>query len=480
VLPNKARRRETLNNPFEQRLETVLRDKLDDCQALIACERLSGGANQETYRLVIRHSTGDRPLALRRAAGGSAEDLSELNVGLATEARLFEIARDFAVPAPEILYVLRADDGLGDGFVMSWLEGETLGHRIVRAPEFEAVRPRLAAQCGEILARIHAIDVSATGLEGLLPALSPRDEIEQTWSRYRALETAQPMIDYTARWLLDHVPAAPDRALVHSDFRNGNLMIDASGVIGVLDWEIAHIGDPVRDLGWLCTNSWRFGRDDLPVGGFGNRDDLLNAYNTHADVDVTEEHLHFWQVFGSFWWAVGCLAMADQFRSGPDRSVERPAIGRRSSECQADCVNLLIPGPFDRIEAPTAGRRADLPHAEELLDSVAAFLREDASTATGGRTRFFAKVAANSLDIVKRESKLGPALEHSEYASLRALLKRPGDRDTLRWELVSGLRDGTIDPGLPGLARHLRDTVLNQLAIDQPGYPALATAAKKA
>ena len=68
---------------------------------------------------------------------------------------------------------------------------------------------------------------------------------------------------------------------MHNDFRNGNIMVSpASGVVAVLDWEIAHIGDPMRDLGWICTNSWRFGRSELPVGGFGSYADLFRGYET--------------------------------------------------------------------------------------------------------------------------------------------------------------------------------------------------------
>ena len=464
-----------MSEAFEQRLADVLCARLDDCTALVSCERLSGGANQETYRLVVRGAAGERKLALRRAAGGRGDALSELNIGLATEARLFELVRAAGVPAPAIHYVLADEDGLGDGFVMAWLDGETLGHRIVAAPEFAAVRPLLARQCGEILARIHAIDIAANALADALPTLSPREEVEQTWSRYRALDTAQPMIDYTARWLLEHLPDAPPMTLVHNDFRNGNLMIDNSGVIAVLDWEIAHIGDPVRDLGWLCTHSWRFGRDDLAVGGFGLIDDLLAGYAAAGGREVAPEHLRFWQVFGSFWWAVGCLYMAQQFRDGPDRSVERPAIGRRSSECQADCVNLLIPGPVALVSAADEADSA-LPRSDELLDSVAAFLREDAAAATVGRTRFFTRVAANSLAIVKRELALGPTHREAERARLVALLDGCGSLDDLRWQLTAGLRDGSIALDEPDLAAHLRASVINQLAIDQPTYPALATA----
>ena len=129
---------------------------------------------------------------------------------------------------------------------MQWLGGETLGSRIVRSPDFDDVRPLLAAQCGQELAKIHAIDLDNSGLRAVLPVLSPKAYVNQTWDRYRAWDTPQPMIDFTGRWLEENLPQDGDFRLVHNDFRNGNLMIDAKdGLQAVLDWETSHIGDPV-------------------------------------------------------------------------------------------------------------------------------------------------------------------------------------------------------------------------------------------
>ena len=65
---------------------------------------------------------------------------------------------------------------------------------------------------------------------------------------------------------------------MHGDFRHGNLIIGPDGVRAVLDWELAHLGDPMEDLGWICVNSWRFGEIDKPVGGFGTREELFAGY----------------------------------------------------------------------------------------------------------------------------------------------------------------------------------------------------------
>jgi aminoglycoside phosphotransferase (APT) family kinase protein len=460
---------------FEHILAKVLVARVDGCRGLVSCERLSGGASQETYRIVVRTDEGERTLAMRRAPGDTAPTHG-VYPGLATEAALMRAARAAGVPEPEIVWVLTPQDGLGDGFIMQWLEGETLGARIVRDPALDAIRPKLAETCGEILARIHAIDLETTGLGSRLNHLSPEQYVRQTWERYQALDTPQPMIDFTARWLLDHLPQHYLPTLVHNDFRNGNIMVSPAGVVAVLDWEIAHIGDPMRDLGWLCTNSWRFGRSELPVGGFGTYADLFRGYERASGRAVDPAHVRFWEVFGSFWWACSSLSMAQHYRTGPDRTVERPAIGRRSSECQVDCVNLLIPGPVDLLASDAATSDCDMPRIDELVTSVRDFLREDVMKATSGRAQFLARVAANSLDIALRDLAVGDRHRKRQVASLKTLLDEDGDLDALRRSLVARLRTNRMSLDHPGLADWLRDAVVNQLAIDQPTYSGLKTA----
>ncbi len=460
---------------FDTQLAAVLAREIPGYEKLIKAERLSGGASQETYRLEIESAQGSRVLAMRRAPGGVKVDPVAGHPGLAVEALLMQSARAAGVPEPEVYYVLEDGDGLGDGFIMEWLEGIALGAKVVRDPSLEEIRPRLAYLCGEILARIHAIDLAATGLDQKLDVLSPAAYVEQTWERYRLFDTPQPMIDYAGCWLRENAPEGFTPTLVHNDFRNGNVMFSPEGVVAVLDWEIAHIGDPMRDLGWICTNSWRFGRADLPVGGFGSYEDLFAGYESVSGEPVDRDRVKFWEVFGSFWWAIGCLGMAEHYRTGPDQTVERPAIGRRSSECQVDCANLLIPGPVSVVEAPP-GADSAMPRIDELLVSVRDFLREDVMAATEGRPNFLARVAGNSLDIVLRDHQLGDAARAQELAGLQALFERTDDLDALRWRLVRGLRDGSVPLDQPGLAEHLRQTVVNQLAIDQPRYSGLATA----
>jgi aminoglycoside phosphotransferase (APT) family kinase protein len=151
------------------------------------------------------------------------------------------------------------------------------------------------------------------------------------------------VFELALRWLADNDPGpSKDVTLVHGDFRLGNLVVGPDGVRAVLDWELAHLGDPMEDLGWICVNSWRFGEIDKPVGGFGSREDLFAGYE-EAGRKADPERVKFWEVMGTLRWGVMCCGMMRRFRTGPDHSMERAMIGRRASETEIDLLRLLAP-----------------------------------------------------------------------------------------------------------------------------------------
>jgi hypothetical protein len=143
-----------------------------------------------------------------------------------------------------------------------------------------------------------------------------------------------------------------------------------------------------------------------------------------------------------------------------------------------DCVNLLIAGPVELVKPDESVTGIDMPRIDELLASVTDFLRQDVMSNTQGRTNFLARVASNSLDIVQREVALGKTCIANESQRLIELFACEKSLVDLRWRLVNGLRDESIGLDLPGLADHLRATVVNQIAIDQPRYAGFTTATK--
>lgn len=323
---------------FEAALEAAVKKYIPGASGLGDLHRLSAGASQETWSFDALIGDACEPLILRRPPGGKPEDRGAA-IGQETEAKLIQVAYDHGVIAPRVSFVPTPEDGIGVGFVMARIEGETLAPRVLRDDLYADMRPRLAEQCGEALASIHAVPLAEVSF---LPERTPLGEWEGARATYeRYFESPSPVFEYAFRWLKERVHEDGARTLVHGDFRNGNLIFGPEGLRAVLDWEIAHIGEPMEDLAWICVNSWRFGRIDKPVGGFGEREQLFAGYERAGGTKVDPERVRFWEVFGSLRWGVSCRGMAFTHLTGHDRSVERAAIGRRSSECEADLMILL-------------------------------------------------------------------------------------------------------------------------------------------
>jgi aminoglycoside phosphotransferase (APT) family kinase protein len=312
---------------------------------VVQLKQLSGGASQETWSFDLETAEGVRPLILRRAPGGVVSKRATAAPDHATEAAILKLARQAGVCVPEVPYVLQESDGIGPGYVMTRIDGETIARKILRDAEFTGARAVLAHQCGEALARIHGIP------RANLPPLNvvtPREQLTQYLETYDGYDYPHPVFEAAFKWLEQRLPETNELTLVHGDFRNGNLIVGPEGIRAVLDWELTHVGDPAEDLGWLCVNSWRFGETAKVVGGFGAVEQLLEGYRAGGGAGMTPDRVRFWEIFGTLKWGIMCMTMYQAFAQGTDRSVERAAIGRRSSETEIDLVNVL----YEKLSQP--------------------------------------------------------------------------------------------------------------------------------
>jgi aminoglycoside phosphotransferase (APT) family kinase protein len=322
-------------------LEKLARRLGGEGAVLDAAQRLSGGASMETWAFAIVGRAGREELILRRRSAPFDPDTAR-SVSLATEAALIGATGARGALVPPVRHLCDETDGLGEAYVMGRVAGETLGRRIVSDPRFDAVRGKLARQCGEVLVPIH----DTPPPEGLnLKVSDGQGELDRYEEVYRTSGAERPILELAFQYLRRHLPEPVEPVLLHGDFRNGNIMFDPEkGVAAVLDWELSHVGDPAEDMGWICTNSWRFGRPDRPVGGFGDYADLLAGYAAAGGRPIELSRVRFWQMLGSLRWGVMCLMMYRSWADGVERSVERPMIGRRVSETEADLVVLLEQG----------------------------------------------------------------------------------------------------------------------------------------
>ncbi|MDP3908276.1 phosphotransferase [Novosphingobium sp.] len=414
-----------------------------------ALERLSGGANMESWRFIA----GEETCILRRAP--SLEMMAGRPMDHAGEAALIRAARAAGVLAPEILVELEPEDEIGSGFIMRAIPGTPDPNAILAVADPQVLIRDIARE----LAATHRTD--PTGIP--VPVMDTAQALADLKARFISYGADRPILALAVRWLEQNLPAPVPPRLVHGDFRLGNLLVDDGRLSGVLDWELAHLGDPHEDIAFGCMTVWRFSRPDRPGYGLTSIAELVQAYEEAGGQAFDYDRFRFWTVYRTFWWALGCLQMGGYWRDGHDRSIERVVVARRTSEQELDLLLLL------EDLAPEAERKRPLPPAleplqpgtgepsgAEILTAISEWLTNDIKPLVSGRGRFDLAVARNALGIVARE-----------------LDQRPVATDAA---LAADLMAGRADLATPGLLARLRRMALNKLIADVPKYPALANA----
>ena len=347
------------------------------------------------------------------------------------ERALLEAAQDAGVPVPAVVAMGVGDDVGSAWLVVERLEGETIPRKILRDDEWSEARRALTTQCGAALAAVHRIDPDA------IDQLPRSDPLGDPLPFLDVLGEVRPALELGVRWLERHRPVVGPRVTVHGDFRFGNFLVGPEGLRGVLDWELAHGGDPAEDIGWLCAPAWRFGGGG-EVGGFGSLEELLASYSAAGGGAVERDRVHWWQVHATVKWAVICSLQASAHLSGSTRSVELAAIGRRVCESEWDLFTLLGVTPGD--PAPEAVAKGNpvapfgRPTAAELVEAVREYLEASVMERSEGGARFEARVARNALAVVERELLWGA----TSSPPTRTGCATSGSQTTRRWRQPSG------------------------------------------
>jgi aminoglycoside phosphotransferase (APT) family kinase protein len=283
---------------------------------------LAGGASKEAWAV----DAGGRELLVRRAAGGV---IHQGTLTLEHEFEVLRAAHEAGVKVPQPIAYLGEVEGR-EAFVMERVHGETIGRRIVKQPP-----PGLDLQLAEELARIHAIAPER------LPFLEQGDAIARFYDELDSVGEPHPAIELGLHWVRERLPRDRELAVVHGDWRIGNLAVDEHGLVAVLDWEFAHLADPVEDLAWPLVRAWRFGADDLRLGGIAEPEPYLERYAELTGREVTPAELLVWEVFGNVKWAIGCLTQSRRHLHGQERSVELAVLGRLAAEMEYELLDLI-------------------------------------------------------------------------------------------------------------------------------------------
>lgn len=454
-------------------LATALSALLDRAK-IVGLTRLSGGASRETWSFsAVEGNRSERALVLQRRPGGGAVPVSTA-VGPEVEAQLLRAAGAAGVPVPAVVDASADSDAVGAPFLlMAAVEGETIARRILRDAAFAQARTGLPSQIGEALARLHQV------APGSVDGLDQPEPLGQLLAIIDLLGEPHPALELGLRWLSQNRPAPTPGGsrIVHGDFRLGNLIVGPDGLRAVIDWELAHLGDPMEDLGWLCVRAWRFG-SPLPVAGVGQYAELFDAYEAAGGGRVDASAVRWWELFGTVRWGVICMMQAAGHLTGVVRSHELAAIGRRVCQNEHDVLELLAgPAPRSGVmrreiarsvtpePAGWDGRPHDRPTVPELLEAVREWLEGDVMAQTDRRLRFHARVAANTLAIAERELALGPA-QRAAHADRLAALSVADDA-----ELAAAIRAGRFDGARwDAVTASVRAAVADKLAVADPGY----------
>lgn len=435
-----------------------LRGLVDDATRLTDLRRLSGGASRETWSFDLEGPGVHRELILQRLrpGGGGGSGLP-----VSTEAALVRAAGQHGVP---VAPVVADDDGtvLGSpGMVTERLAGETIARRLLRDDEWARARSRLGVQVASAAAALHAIPPAA------VPGLVGVDQLDQCCAIVDGLGQPHPAFELGMRWLAANRPEPVVPTIVHGDLRMGNLLVDHGGLRAVLDWELAHLGDPLEDLGWFCVRAWRFG-SDLEAGGVASRGELVAAYADASGRAVDPEALRWWEVLGTLKWGAICMLQAWGHLSGASRSVELATIGRRVCENEWDLLALLPGATLPSGTAPptpTPGVTLhDRPSVAELVEAVREWIDGDVRAGTDGRLAFHARVAVNALRMVERELALEPGLS----AAHADRLARLGCTDDA--QLAEQIRSGALDDRIDEVRALVGASVRDKLLVANPAW----------
>jgi len=264
--------------------------------------RISGGASRETYRFRLSWTedgqTRERKLILRRDPPVSLID---------TERRIeFEAYRAFrgsAVPVPEMLWLEEQDAALDHPFfIAEEIAGFEASPQLLRAPPYLDTLAKLGERKWSILAEIAKADPAAVGLAQVMPAVAADacwDRELSYWEGVLDEDESEPLpiIRAAIRWLRANPPPPAQKVgVVHGDYRTGNFLYDqAGGIHGILDWEMAHLGDPLEDLGWSLNPVWSFGTG--LAGGLLSRDEAIAIWERASGLRADPAALHWWELF---------------------------------------------------------------------------------------------------------------------------------------------------------------------------------------
>lgn len=322
------------------RLEGYLSGVTGSSAQVMSVQPLAGGASRASWALTVNLDGTPERLVLRM---DHASQMTDSALTREQEYRLMQRAHESGVKVARVRFACTDPAVLGQPFfLMDYVDGISIGRKVVTLPELADARARLPEQLADQLARIHAMPVDDLDFLARPAGGDPIAAVlEESRAMLDALAITSPAFEYALRWADRHRPACERVTFIHGDFRIGNILVDADGLAAVIDWEFAHIGDPHEEIGYICMRDWRFGHGHLRLGGIGDRERFITAYESASGQRVDRRAADWWELLGNIRWGIICIAQADRHLSGKDPSVELASLGRRSAEMQYEALRII-------------------------------------------------------------------------------------------------------------------------------------------
>lgn len=304
---------------LEQSIANYLTHRMPEAGgvSVVSLARIHGGASRETYRVRIKsEKDGERGVIVRRDPVSTLIE-TEREVEFAA----YRSFMDSDVPVPRALFLERELEWLERPFfVMEEVEGCTAAS-ILAADPYGAHRQKIGEQFYAILGRIAKRDVASSDLSRCVSAPAANAAWSRELTKWEQVIDEdelepEPILRAAIRWLRRHTPPPAQRvAIVHGDYRTGNFLFDSDGVIrAVLDWEMAHLGDPLEDLAWALDPLWSL--DRTHPGGMLTRKDAIAVWEKFSGLRADPQALAWWSMFASLKGAAIWISSAKEFQAG--------------------------------------------------------------------------------------------------------------------------------------------------------------------
>jgi aminoglycoside phosphotransferase (APT) family kinase protein len=320
-----------------------LADNVDRVQPPFTFELIAGGHSNLTYKVT---GAGGEAVVLRRPPLGHVLATAH---DMAREHKIISGVGQTGVPVPEALGVCEDEAVNGAPFyVMTFVEGDVLHDDKVAAAVPEAERAALGVHVAEVLAELHAVEPEAVGLGdlGRREAYIARQLTRWTrqWEQSKTREL--PQMEATQATLERTMPEQVGAAIVHGDYRLGNMITGEGRIRAVLDWELCTLGDPMADVGYL-VNNWVEPGDAQTAGsssptlagGFGTRDEILARYQELSGRDVSR--VGYYRAFSYWRLAAICEGVYRRYKEGVMSEVDEAELDLMKQRTE-DLANAAV------------------------------------------------------------------------------------------------------------------------------------------